>query len=80
MAGQKGKKVNMGVAIEHEFPSFDPIAYSVEFLKHYHAILHSLMLYKEFPKSIITEQFCCQSELANGFVSAFVGLHGQKPF
>ncbi|VFR11808.1 hypothetical protein SPFM8_00176 [Salmonella phage SPFM8] len=78
LAGQKGKKVNMGVAIEHDCQTFDPIAYSVEFLKHYHAIPFSLMLYKEFPKSIITEQFWMLGELANGFVSAFVGLHGQK--
>ncbi|VFR12111.1 hypothetical protein SPFM9_00182 [Salmonella phage SPFM9] len=74
------KKVNMGVAIEHEFPSIEGLAYSVEFLKHYHAILHLAGQKEEFPKSIITEQFCCQTFDPIGFVSAFVGLHGQKPF
>ncbi|MCT7476006.1 hypothetical protein N5V81_13565 [Escherichia coli] len=29
LAGQKGKKVNMGVAIEHEFPSIEGLEYRV---------------------------------------------------
>ncbi|VFR10372.1 hypothetical protein SPFM1_00186 [Salmonella phage SPFM1] len=74
LAGQKGKKVNMGVAMQFCCQTFDPVAYSVEFLKHYGQKPFSLMLYKEFPKSIITETREMLGELANGFVSAFVGL------
>ncbi|VFR11324.1 hypothetical protein SPFM7_00174 [Salmonella phage SPFM7] len=74
------ERTNMGVAIEHEFPSIEGLEYRVEFLKHYHAILHLAGQKGKKVKSIITEQFCCQTFDPIAYSVAFVGLHGQKPF
>ncbi|VFR10921.1 hypothetical protein SPFM15_00176 [Salmonella phage SPFM15] len=72
LAGQKGKKVNMIITEQFCCQTFDPIAYSVEFVGLHGQKPFSLMLYKEFPKSKDAGTREMLGELANGFVSAFL--------